>query len=49
MIWVMAALGGWLGGYIPLIWNGSSFSMSGIIFSGLGALVGIWVGFKITH
>lgn len=49
MIWIMAALGGWLGGYIPLLWGGSSFSMAGILFSGLGAIGGIWIGFMMTR
>jgi hypothetical protein len=49
IIWMMAAIGGWLGGYIPLLWGEPSFSMSGIIFNALGALLGIWIGFKLTH
>lgn len=49
MIWIMAALGGWLGGYIPLLWGGSSFSILGLIFNAAGAILGIWVGFKMTR
>jgi hypothetical protein len=39
--------GSLIGGYVPLIWGESAFSMSSIIFSGIGALVGVWVGYKI--
>ncbi|MCA9357994.1 hypothetical protein KC902_01905 [Candidatus Kaiserbacteria bacterium] len=49
MIWLMAGIGGWIGGYIPTLWGAGGFSISTIIFNGLGALLGIWVGFKMTH
>ncbi|MBP6881425.1 MAG: hypothetical protein KBC35_02260 [Candidatus Pacebacteria bacterium] len=49
MIWIMAGIGGWLGGYIPVLWGGTSFSMSGIIFNAVGAIIGIWIGFKMTR
>jgi len=42
-------VGGIIGGYIPLIWGSSYFSFSSIIFNAIGALVGIWVAFRITH
>ncbi|MEZ4104137.1 MAG: hypothetical protein R3B60_02530 [Candidatus Paceibacterota bacterium] len=48
-IWLFAMVGGWLGGYLPLLWGAYGFSMSTIIFNGLGALAGIYIGFKLTH
>jgi uncharacterized membrane protein YeaQ/YmgE (transglycosylase-associated protein family) len=44
-----AALGGWIGGYVPLAWGAGYFSMSSIIFSALGAIVGIYIAFKVTR
>jgi uncharacterized membrane protein YeaQ/YmgE (transglycosylase-associated protein family) len=41
--------GSFLGGYVPAIWGSSYFSFSSIIFSGLGAVVGIYIGFKISQ
>lgn len=49
MVWLMAALGGWLGGYVPLLWGAGGFTMSTVICNGLGALAGIWIGFKLTR
>ena len=40
-------IGGYAGGYIPSLWGASSFSFSGIIFSALGAMFGIWLGFNL--
>ncbi len=47
--WMMAGLGGFLGGYIPLLWGANYFSFSSLFFNTLGALLGLWVGFKMTH
>ena len=37
------------GGYVPMLWGGSVFSLSSIFLSGVGALAGIWLGFKISQ
>jgi hypothetical protein len=42
-------LGSIAGGYIPLLWGGSVFSISSILLSGAGALVGIWLGFRVAQ
>ncbi len=49
IMWLLLSLGGFLGGYIPLLWGDSYFSFSSIIFSSLGAILGIWIAFKITR
>ncbi len=43
------AIGGTAGGYIPLLWGASYFSFSSIIFNAVGAVIGIWIGFKISQ
>jgi hypothetical protein len=42
-------VGSLAGGYVPVLWGGSVFSISSLLFSALGALAGIWVGFKIAR
>lgn len=42
-------IGSLAGGYLPLLWGGSVFSFSSIIFSAIGAFAGIWLGFKIAN
>ena len=49
LIWLGAGVGGWLGGYIPLVWGANYFSLATIVFNTLGALLGIWLMFKLTH
>jgi uncharacterized membrane protein YeaQ/YmgE (transglycosylase-associated protein family) len=49
MIWIGTLVGSVIGGFIPLLWGASEFSFSSIIFSGLGAMAGIIVTYKLTH
>lgn len=37
------------GGYVPMLWGGSVFSFSSLFLSALGAIAGIWVGFKVSQ
>ena len=44
-----AFLGSFIGSYIPLLWGDGVFSVSSIIFGGVGALVGIWIAYKVVE
>ena len=48
-IWFGMILGGVIGGYIPMLWGADYFSFASIIFNALGAILGIWIAFKLTH
>lgn len=40
-------IGGTLGAYVPLLWGDSAFSVTSVILSGIGGILGIWLGFKL--
>jgi len=40
-------IGGTIGGYIPALWGAGLFSFSSILFNAIGAIAGIYVGFKL--
>lgn len=48
MIGLGTFLGSTLGSYIPVLWGGSVFSFTSILFGVIGGLVGIWLGYKIS-
>lgn len=48
LTWLFLGVGATSGSYLPLLWGGSYFSFSSIFCSAVGALLGIWVSFKIT-
>ncbi len=47
LIFTFLFIGSVIGGYIPLLWGGSIFSLSSILWSTLGGFAGIYVGFTI--
>lgn len=47
LIWLGVFVGGAVGGYVPALWGSGVFSMSSVIFSGLGSILGIYLGFKL--
>jgi len=48
-IWLGALLGGWVGGFIPLLWGADYFSFSSLLFNALGGMAGIYLAFRLTH
>ncbi|MDX6510514.1 MAG: hypothetical protein QOE36_18 [Gaiellaceae bacterium] len=43
-----AAFGSIVGGYVPLLWGASSFSLVSILFGFLGGAAGIWLGVRVA-
>ena len=41
-------IGSTLGGLIPSLWGDGIFTYSSVLLSGVGAFVGLWVGYKIS-
>ena len=49
-ITICAAIGGIAGAYLPNLWGDTDlFSVWSIVFSVIGGLVGIWVGYIIAE
>lgn len=46
-VYLFLFIGSIVGGYVPLFWGGSAFSMSSIILSGVGGLIGFYVGYRL--
>lgn len=38
-----------LGGFVPLVWGGSLFSLSSVFFTVIGGLIGIFLAYKLTR
>jgi len=48
-VWIGIFVGSTIGSFVPLLWGGDLISYSSIIFSGIGALAGIWLAYKLSH
>ena len=46
-IWLGVLIGSTIGGLIPALWGGDLMSYSGVLLSGLGGFVGLWIGYKM--
>lgn len=49
LVYIGMFIGGTVGGMIPGLWGADMFSFSGIIFNAIGALVGIWIGYRLSQ
>lgn len=48
LIWLGLFLGSAIGGYIPTLWGDNFFSLSSVVLSGICAVIGVWIGFKLS-
>ena len=48
LIWIGVFIGSTIGSLIPGLWGDGVFSYSSVLLSGAGALVGLWIGFKMS-
>jgi uncharacterized membrane protein YeaQ/YmgE (transglycosylase-associated protein family) len=46
LAYIMAFVGSLIGGYIPTFWGAGVLSVSSLLFSGLGAILGIIMAVK---
>jgi hypothetical protein len=48
-IWVGIFIGGTLGGWVgALMTNGNWFSITSILLSGVGSILGVWAGYRFA-
>ena len=48
VIGLCAGFGGFVGGYVPVLWGASSFSLVSVVFGLAGAVAGVWFGYRIS-
>jgi hypothetical protein len=48
VIGLCALVGTTAGGYLPVLWGSSSFSMTSLLFGVLGGIAGVWVGVRLS-
>ncbi len=47
LIYLGLFVGSTVGSFVPLLWGADLFSLSSVLCSTIGALLGIWAGYKI--
>ena len=46
-VWIGLFVGSTVGNLLPMLWGGDPISVSGFVFSIIGAIVGIWAGYRL--
>ena len=41
--WIAIFIGSTIGGFVPSLWGGEILSYAGVLWSGIGAVAGLWV------
>ncbi len=49
IIWVGMAVGSTIGGLIPNLWGANFLSLSSVLLTAVGGILGIWVGYKFIN
>jgi len=49
LIMIGLVAGSTLGGYVPALWGAGGITLASVLFSGVGGLLGIWAGYKISR
>ena len=49
LVWVFMVVGSTIGGYIPTLWGDGFLSMSSVLLSAVGGILGIWIAFKLNN
>jgi hypothetical protein len=47
-IWFWVFVGSTVGGFIPDLWGSGIFSYSAVLLSAVGAIAGVWIGYKLS-
>ena len=46
-VWIGLFVGSSIGNMLPMLWGGDAISISGVFFSLVGGVVGIWIGYRL--
>ncbi len=49
LIWLGLFVGSTVGGFVPLLWGDGAFSLSAVLTSAVGGIIGIWLGYRMTR
>ncbi len=49
LVYLGMIIGSIIGGYIPILFGADLISYSSVFFSAVGALLGIWIGYRLSN
>jgi predicted MFS family arabinose efflux permease len=49
IVMIGMVIGSSIGGFIPNLWGSNFLSMSSVLLTAVGGIIGIWVGYKLSN
>ena len=49
LIMICMVVGSTLGSWLPSLWGAGGLSLSSVLLGGIGGVLGIWAGFKLSR
>jgi hypothetical protein len=49
LVWLFMFVGSTAGGFVPMLWGDSALSLAAVVWGGIGGILGIWFGYKISR
>jgi hypothetical protein len=49
LIMIGLVVGSTIGSYLPMLWGADWLSIASVLFGGIGGLLGIWAGYKVSR
>lgn len=49
LVYLGMIIGSFVGGYIPTLFGAGLISYSSVLFSGIGAIIGVLIGYKLSN
>ncbi len=49
LIMIGLVVGSTIGSYLPMVWGASWLSITSVLTGGVGGLLGIWAGYKVSR
>lgn len=49
LVWIGVTVGSVVGSFVPSLWGADMLSLSSLVFGAIGAIVGIYIGFKLSN
>jgi hypothetical protein len=49
LIWIGMFVGSTIGGFVPILWGADFLSISSVVLTAVGGIIGIWIGFQLSN
>lgn len=49
LVYLSMIVGSIIGGYVPTLFGVSFISFTSVLFSGIGGILGVWIGYKLSN